>query len=68
MRPIYLSRSPLRASTKSALNRPAYCFSGSGGSAIPGRRLLSAVCNTTKWENRLWTVKRVGEFGVLSGS
>ena len=62
-RPMYRSRSPRLASTNSLLNLPAYCFSGSGGSAIPGRRRVSAVCKITKWENRRWTVTRVGDRG-----
>lgn len=52
-RPRYRSRSPRLASTKSSLKRPAYCFSGSGGSAIPGNRRINAVCSTTKCEKRL---------------
>lgn len=65
---MYRSRSPLRASTKSSLNRPAYCFSGSGGSAIPGNNRVNAVCRATKCENRLWTVIRMGSGGSASGS
>lgn len=63
---MYRSRSPLRASTKSSLKRPAYCFSGRGGSAIPGRRRDSAVCRTTKCENLLCTVIRIGDSGRSS--
>lgn len=67
-RPMYLSKSPRRASTKSSLKRPAYCFSGSGGSAMPGRRRVNAVCRTTKCEKRRYTVMRIGEGGGPSSS
>jgi len=51
----YLSRSPRLASMKSLLNLPAYCFSGKGGRAIPGKRRDSKVWSITKCEKRLWT-------------
>ena len=53
---IYLSSSPRLASTNDSLNRPAYCFSGRGGNAIPGKRRFRALCRNTKCEKRRWTV------------
>jgi hypothetical protein len=59
----YRSSSMRRASTKSLENRPAYCFSGSGGRARPGRDRKRAVCNATKWENLRDTVTRTSVSG-----
>lgn len=50
------SRSPLLASTKSSENRPAYCFSGKGGTASEGNLRARYDWRARKCENRRSTV------------